>query len=98
MSKNIDLKFDAKSFNQVLLWGANPDAAPYDHSEIAHWCESFWNLYCDKDNPAEIEKLMPILADVETQWVLWVISNKSASIPVAWFREWLNAVSELQVT
>jgi hypothetical protein len=85
---------------QALSWGAHPDDAPYSHKQIAEWCDRFWCQYIDVDAPTEIEKLLPILTDVETQWDLFLANTYSleelqtksfeeVSLPVAWFAEWL---------
>lgn len=68
----IDLPFTAASVIQVLSWGASPDDAPHTHEQIASWCDSFWCRYLDIDAPAPIERLLPILADVECQWDLYL--------------------------
>jgi len=83
----------------LLAFGADPDKSPYSHKQIAEWCERFWNKYCDVDAPKDIEPLMPVLADIETQWDLYLASTLSLSelkeqdfesvlLPVEWFINW----------
>jgi hypothetical protein len=94
------LPFEADSVLRVLAWGATPDQSPYTHQDIAHWGERFWNQFADVDAPPQIESLMPILADVETQWDLFLANNFSLlelhslnfsyiRLPTKLFNEWL---------
>lgn len=84
----------------MLEWGANPDASPYSHKQIAEWCDRFWCQYLDVDAPPEIERLLPILTNVETQWDLYLANTytleqlrsqnfESERVPVEWFKKWL---------
>ncbi|WP_231758799.1 hypothetical protein [Microbulbifer elongatus] len=99
-STPINLPFNKENFLSLLKYGANPDGSPYSHKQIVEWCENFWNEYCDIDAPNEIEIIMPILADVETQWDLYlvntysheelqVINFESVRLPVEWFTSWI---------
>jgi hypothetical protein len=99
-STPMPLPFTAEAVLQALSWGAHPDDAPYSHKQIAEWCDRFWCQYIDVDAPTEIEKLLPILTDVETQWDLFLANTYSLEelqtksfeevrLPVAWFAEWL---------
>ena len=103
-SKSIPLPFTPEAAIQVLAWGARPEAAPYSHMQIAEWCDRFWCQYMDIDAPASIERLLPILADVDAQWDLFLASTYSLEelrtnsfeevrIPTAWFEEWLLKAS-----
>ena len=100
-NKPIEFGFTRENVLTVLSMGANPKKSPYSHKQIAEWCERFWGKYCDIDAPEEIEELMPILADVETQWDLYLASTYSLDqlqednfenvvLPVEWFVEWLK--------
>ena len=101
----IPLPFTAESVDQVLAWGACPDASPYSHKRIAEWCDAFWCEYLEVDAPTEIERLLPILTDVETQWDLYLantysldelrtLSFESVRVPTAWFEDWRNQVKK----
>jgi hypothetical protein len=84
----------------LLKYGASPDSSPFSHGQIAKWCEQFWNKYMDIDASPEIESIMPLLADVETQWDLYLVNIsriKSQNIdnicmPTVWFKNWLGEV------
>lgn len=103
LSSPIPLPFTVESVAQVLAWGASPDAAPYSHKQIAEWCDVFWCRYLDVDAPVEIERLLPLLTDVETQWDLYLANTYSLDelrtrsferemMPREWFREWLTTL------
>ncbi|MEI4969718.1 hypothetical protein ACK3Y1_12480 [Aeromonas caviae] len=95
MLDEIQLAFTPDNVKQVLTWGAHPESAPHHHESIAHWCEAFWNKYADIDAPAEIDAVMPILAEVESNWDIHVALNKeSASMPAEWFVAWLSQLPE----
>lgn len=104
-SPSIPLPFTADSVGQVLEWGANPDSSHYSHPQIAEWCDAFWCQYLEVDAPPEIERLLPILTDVETQWDLFLANSYSLDqlrtmsfeqvrVPTDWFEAWLKQVRE----
>lgn len=85
----------------MLEWGAHPEQSPYSHKQIAEWCDRFWCQYIDIDAPLEIERLLPILTDVETQWDLYLANTyqihelrsrsfEDEHLPVEWFQDWLS--------
>ena len=97
----VTLPFTPEAVLQVLTWGANPGSSPHSHKQIAIWCDSFWCRYLDADAAPEIERLLPILTDVETQWDLHLANNysleelqrntfESVKLPIEWFQEWLR--------
>ena len=99
-SPPIPLPFSSESVLQVLSWGASPESSPYSHKQIAEWCDRFWCQYLEVDAPQEIECLLPILTDVETQWDLFLANTFSldelrsksfegTQLPVSWFQDWL---------
>ena len=101
VSTKIDLPYELTYVRRVLMWGANPVQSENRHQDIAHWCERFWNKYADTDAPIESECLMPILADVETQWDLFLANSFTLQelqslnfaeirLPTEWFNEWLR--------
>jgi hypothetical protein len=103
LSSPIPLPFVPESVARVLAWGASPDAAPYSHKQVAEWCDAFWCCYLEVDAPAEIERLLPLLTDVETQWDLYLANTysldqlrtrsfESERMPTEWFEEWLKAL------
>ena len=97
----LELPHTPESVLTVLRWGAIPGSSPYTHKEIAEWCDQFWCHFMDVDAPAEIERLLPILADVDVQWDLFLANNytfddlrvlnlNDVRLPVAWFEDWLR--------
>ena len=104
MSEPIKLEFTRENAIKLLLLGETPEKSPYSHKQIAEWCERFWNKYSDIDAPVEIEKLMPVLADVETQWDLHLANKytleelqkqefEEVVLPVEWFSDWLKEIN-----
>ena len=102
-SKPITLPFTPESVAEVLACGAHPDTSPYSHKQIAEWCDRFWCEYMDVDAPPPIERLLPILADVDTQWDLFLANTYSLQelrtksfegvrLPTEWFEDWLLQV------
>jgi hypothetical protein len=100
----IDLPFTRASVELVLRHGADPDSSPYTHKEIAEWCDRFWCRYLDVDAEEEIEQLLPVLTDVETQWDLYLANKHSVEelrsksfdderMPSEWFVEWLDQIN-----
>jgi hypothetical protein len=75
-SGKINLPFTRDSAELVLRYCAISDVSPYSHKEIAEWCDFFWRQYLDIDAEDEIEQLLPILTDVETQWDLYLESPR----------------------
>ena len=104
LSEPINLDFTKENTVKLLLLGEKPDESPYCHKQIAEWCERFWNKYSDVDAPEEIEKLMPVLADIETQWDLYLANTytleelkkknfENVVLPEKWFTEWLKEIN-----
>ncbi len=103
LSEPINLDFTRENTVKLLLWGEKPDESPFSHKQIAEWCERFWDMYSDVDASEEIGKLMPVLADVETQWDLYLANTytlkelqkqsfENVVLPVKWFTEWLREI------
>jgi hypothetical protein len=101
LSKPADMPFTREAAIQMLKWGAVPESSPYSHKAIAEWCDRFWCQYLEIDPEPEIEKLLPILTDVETQWDLYLANTYSIDelragdfeqvlIPTEWFNDWLR--------
>lgn len=99
-SKKIELPFTPESALTVLRDGASCSQSAYRHKSIAEWCDAFWCAFMDVDAPHEIEVLLPILADVDCQWDLYLsntysvdelrtMSLDNVELPRAWFTEWL---------
>lgn len=104
-STPITLPFTPDSVREVLGYGADPDKSPYSHKQIAEWCDRFWCQYMDVDAPPEIERLLPVLADVDAQWDLFLANTFSlkelrtqsfegARLPTEWFEEWLSTARD----
>ena len=100
LSDPVTLPFDRDSFVRLLRWGATPGTSPYSHKQIAEWCDRFWRQYMDVDAEPAIEALLPLLADVDTQWELYLANTfsleqlrtqefESVYMPVQWFHDWL---------
>ena len=98
------MPFTREAVTQMLAWGANLTASPYSHKQIAEWCDRFWCQYLEVDASAEIEKLLPVLTDVETQWDLRLANTYSIDelrtkdfeqeqMPKEWFDEWLRQLT-----
>jgi hypothetical protein len=98
------MPFTRASALQMLAWGASPESSPYTHKQIAEWCDRFWCQYMDVDASPEIEKLLPVLTDVETQWDLYLANTYSLAqlksqnfeheqMPIEWFHDWLKQIS-----
>jgi hypothetical protein len=96
----VDLPFTVEAAFQVLRWGALAVGSTYSHQQIAQWCDRFWCQHLEDDAPPEIESLLPVLTDVETQWDLFLANTYSIEeiragsfeqvrMPVEWFDEWL---------
>ncbi len=103
-SKLIELEYSKANLLVLLGHGAAPDKSPYSHKQIVEWCELFWNKYCDDDAPTEIEEIMSILADVETQWDLYLantysidelrnLSFENVQLPLNWFIDWAAQIN-----
>ncbi|MDO8652765.1 MAG: hypothetical protein Q7R66_11295 [Undibacterium sp.] len=101
--KPVTLPFTPEAVIQVLEWGADPERSPHSHKQIAEWCDRFWCQYIDVDATPEIERFLPILTDVETQWDLYLAnvykieelrsrSFEDECLPVEWFQDWLSKV------
>ena len=99
----VTLPFTPEAVIQVLEWGAHPERSPHSHKQIAEWCDRFWCQYIDVDAPPEIERLLPVLTDVETQWDLYLANTyqieelrsrsfEDERLPIEWFQDWLSKV------
>lgn len=96
-----DLPFTRAAAIQMLRWGADPSSSPYSHKQIAEWCDRFWCRFLEIEAPPEIESLLPILADVEMQWDLYLANTytfaelrskdfEGEQMPKEWFNAWLR--------
>ena len=99
-----EMPFTRDSVLQMLTWGANAEASPYSHKQIAEWCDRFWCQYLDVDADPEIERLLPVLTDVETQWDLYLANTytleelrakdfEAEQMPKEWFNDWLRQLA-----
>ena len=104
-SKPAEMPFTHESAMQMLEWGTNPNQSPYSHKQIAEWCDRFWCQYLDIDAPKGIERLLPVLTDVDLQWDLFLtntytldelrtLSFEQVRLPVAWFHDWLKQAKQ----
>ena len=64
----IKLPYSPNSLSQVLRWGLHSNHSHYTHQDIAEWCDNFYCEYLDTEVPPEIERLMPVLAEIREQW------------------------------
>lgn len=101
--KPIELPYTHDSVIRVLNYGACPEINPYSHKQIAEWCDRFWCQYLKVDPEPAIEKLLPVLTDIETQWELYLAniysvdelrseSFENEKMPTQWFQEWLKDI------
>lgn len=99
-----EMPFTRNSVIQMLSWGASPNLSPYSHKQIAEWCDRFWCQYLDVDAEPEIERLLPVLTDVETQWELYLANTytlaelrskdfEAEQMPTEWFNNWLRQLA-----
>jgi hypothetical protein len=104
LSVPADMPFTREAAIQMLSWGATPETSPYSHKQIAEWCDRFWCQYLEVDAEPEIERLLPILTDVETQWDLYLANTysleelrtsdfESEQMPKEWFNDWLQQLT-----
>ena len=104
LSTSADMPFTREAARKILRWGAEPITSPYSHKQIAEWCDRFWCRYLDIEAEPEIESLLPVLTDVETQWDLYLANTYSAEelrtksfeeeqMPTEWFRDWLQQLA-----
>ena len=95
----LPLAFTPESMRQVLDWGARPDAAPYTHQEIAHWCDRMHMQFLDTDDAPDLEAAVRIAADVDCQWDLFLANTytidqlcqldfAAVRLPTEWFVDW----------
>jgi len=105
LSIPIDLEFNKQNFIKLLKLGAEGNQVIYSHKQISDWCDKFWAKYYldDLDIPEEIECILSVLADVETQWDLYLVNTyrleqlqnidyESVKLPCNWFRNWLGEI------
>ena len=104
ISSPAELPFTRESVLKMLWWGKNPARSPFSHKQIAEWCDRFWCQYIDIDATEEIETLLPILADIDTQWDLFLVNTYPIeqlkkldldliSMPVEWFTDWTKQIN-----
>ncbi|HEX8605572.1 MAG TPA: hypothetical protein VF774_23220 [Pseudoduganella sp.] len=105
LSRPIELPFTRHSVIRVLKYGATPESSPYSRKQIAEWCDRFWCQYREIDAEPAIRELLPVLAEVDTQWELYLVNTFSIgdlrsrsfddeTMPVQWFRDWLEEVEK----
>ena len=89
----IDLSFTCDNVSEVLQWVLASKSAPHKNQAIAEGCGRSWNKCCDIDAPDEIECVMPVLADVETQWDLQIACDeRNFELPRHLFENWLAQI------
>ena len=102
-SPAIEMPYTRESVLRLLELGCTPAASPFTHKQIAEWCDRFWCKYIDVDAPEDIEPLLPLLTEVETQWDLYLANTYNSKqlqtenfdnvcLPTEWFEDWLNQV------
>lgn len=98
----IKLPYTRDSLIQVLRWAQQPGHSGYTHEDIVEWCDNFYCEYLDADATREIERLMPVLAEIREQWDVLLereinpsrgitISNH-LRLPEQRFNQWLNRI------
>jgi hypothetical protein len=102
----IPLSFTRDSLRQVLDWGAQADA-PYNHQEIAHWCDRMHMQFLDTDQSPELESAVRIAAEVDCQWDLFLANTytleqlreldfAAVRLPSEWFVDWQTQLSNAE--
>lgn len=98
----IQLEFTPGNIKRVIDWGVSPETSPHSHMAIASWCERFWRKYCDVDASDEIDKWMPLLAEIENEWDIYLAhyteqhphSVKSPpQLPGCYFEKWRTTIN-----
>ena len=106
LSTPIDLEYNKQNFIVLLTLGSDENQDLYSHKQISEWCDNFGGNYFlddDLDVPEEIEKILPVLTDVEAQWVLFLANTYSyeqlneidlefVKLPCSWFQDWLSKI------
>ncbi|MGJ8641040.1 MAG: hypothetical protein ACSHYA_16745 [Opitutaceae bacterium] len=106
LSDVIDLPYTKENFLRLLNEGEKKERK-FTHRDIAHWCQKFWGIYSDVDASDEIEDIMCYLADVETQWDLYLANTYTlkelqnlefheVELPTEWFSEWIKQINQNQ--
>lgn len=97
--RHISLPFTLESVRQILNWGVQPDAAPFTHQEIAHWCDQMHMEFLDTDADPMLDVAVHIAADVDCQWDLFLANSytldqlreldfSAVRLPTEWFVDW----------
>lgn len=98
--KTISAPFTVENARAIIAVGAI-ESGRYSHAEIVEWCERFWNMYAEAEPSPEIERIMPVLADVESQWDMYLanelsvrpdVSPNDVAAPREWFAEWSKQI------
>lgn len=103
LSGAIELPFSRDSVIRVLSYGASPETSPYNHNQIAEWCNRFCYHYRNIDTKQAMEELLSVVFDVDVQWELYLVNIYSIdelrsksfddeTMPLHWFRDWLKEV------
>ncbi len=99
-----EMPFTRESVIQMLGWDATPEVSPYSHMQIAEWCDRFWCQYLNVDADLDIERLLSVPRDVETQWDLYLANTYTLEefrtkdfeveqMPKEWFNDWLRQLA-----
>ncbi len=106
LSETITLPFSVESLSIVLGEGEkSKEERRFTHHDIAHWCDRFWKAFDEIDAPEEIEKIMPVLADVEAQWDMYLANTYKlkelqnlnfgeVELPRSWFSDWKKELAQ----
>ena len=102
----IPLPFTRDSLRQVLDWGAQVDA-PYNHQDIAHWCDRMHMQFLDTDQSPELEAAIDVAEDVYIQWDLFLANTytleqlrqldfAAVRLPTEWFLDWRRQLTSTE--
>jgi hypothetical protein len=102
LSNRIDVAFTVVHAREILAQALVEDSE-FSHQDIAHWCERFLTYHQDGQALPEIKGILPVLAEVEAQWHLFLVNTYSmeelkclnfsrVKLPVEWFEQWIKAI------
>ena len=97
----IEIDFTPENALIVVRYGLDPAGSGFTHRAICNWCERFWRSFYDRECEPEIERILPILSDIDAQWELYLantfkpkdlgeIDLEQVELPREWFEEWVR--------
>jgi len=104
ISKKIKLPFTIQSMLKVLTWGATPSKSPYNHQDIAHWCDRFHIAMFNIDADSAMDIVIGVAADVDAQWDMFLANSydlkqlqeldfSEVQMPLEFYEDWLKQIA-----